>query len=282
MLSVSLQSLAHLETEAGMPVLGLKGYQDIVAQIEAGSGEGSALNKIKEIHENRSMYHMTIMDADDLYHRLDVSFAGRPQLLEQYKVMLSAATDIPVTRLFGQSPGGLNATGDSDSKNYAIRIAEIQETVYDPVVRTLDMVLARVSGMWEPPKFTWSPLLDLSEAEQSANRGIEVDYLVKAVGSKPIMTVPEARYQLSRSHGMEWLDNGQTPPELVEPPPPEGAEAEFSALPGGVPMGPPPGGPPGDGFGEPPPIDAGMGDYVEGISRHRKRSLVQRKSSGPP
>ena len=103
---ISLQSLAHLETEAGMPVFGFQGYEDVLSQIESGSGEGSAHQRVQDVIENRSIYGMTIMDAEDLYQRLDVSFAGRAQLLVEYRTMLSAAADIPMTRLFGQSPGG--------------------------------------------------------------------------------------------------------------------------------------------------------------------------------
>ena len=268
MLGVSLQSLAHLETEAGMPVLGLQGYEDAMSTIESGSGEGTGASRLRDIHEKRSLYYMTIMSAEDTYQRLDVSFAGRAALLVEYRTMLSAAADIPMTRLFGQSPGGLNATGESDEKNYAVKIGEIQETVYDPALLVLDEVLAKDMGIPSAPTFKWEALLDISEGEQVANRAGEIETLMKANGGKPIMTMEESRYQFSTMKGMEWLYNPDKPlpEELVAPPPAEeegGAEMGFvPGLGGGPPpMDSLPSGPGGDEYMDEPYA----GDFDAGV-----------------
>jgi uncharacterized protein len=42
-----------------------------------------------------------------------------------FRKIVSGAADIPVTRLLGQSPAGMNATGTSDMKNYHDRIQSI-------------------------------------------------------------------------------------------------------------------------------------------------------------
>jgi len=39
--------------------------------------------------------------------------------------LASGAADIPMTRLLGQSPAGMNATGDGDMRNYYDRIEAI-------------------------------------------------------------------------------------------------------------------------------------------------------------
>lgn len=41
--------------------------------------------------------------------------------------MLSALTNIPQTILFGRSPAGMNATGESDFENYYNFIERIQK-----------------------------------------------------------------------------------------------------------------------------------------------------------
>ena len=251
MLSVSLQSLAHLETEAGMPVFLISGYDDVISNITPGSGEGTVQNKIEEIVKNRSLFYTTIMDAEDEYQRLNVSFDGRASLLAEYKSMFAAATDIPETRLFGRAPHGLNATGESDARNYSVKIAEVQENDYDPQLSKLDIVLAYNSGIQSPPPYKWKPLLDLSETEQVANRSVEMETLMKANAGKPIMTQKEARYQYSTMHDMEWLDDGPMPEELMAPDP-AAAAAEMAALGGGAPPPMPPLG--GD------PFSSGGGD----------------------
>src|SRR6185312_12636580 len=57
--------------------------------------------------------------------------------------VLSAASDIPATRFLGQSPGGLNATGDSDLENYYGRLEGEQEQTLKPQLMQLLEVQGR-------------------------------------------------------------------------------------------------------------------------------------------
>ena len=171
---------------------------------QPGSGEATESNtsqRIKEIAQNRSLYYTTIMDIEDAYERLDVSFAGRQQLLTEYKSIYAAVADIPETRLFGKSPYGLNSTGDGDARNYASKVSEVQENDYDPPLLTLDEVIARTIGLEAPPTFKWNPLLDLSDAEQVGNRSVEMETIQKGNGGKPIMTVSEGSAHVQYASG---------------------------------------------------------------------------------
>ena len=46
---------------------------------------------------------------------------------------VSGAAEIPVTKLFGRSPAGMNATGESDMQNYYDVIEEKQESQLRPI-----------------------------------------------------------------------------------------------------------------------------------------------------
>ena len=59
----------------------------------------------------------------------------------------ASAADIPVTRLLGQSPAGLSATGDSDTRNYHDMIAARQELDLRPQLERLDALLLRSAGV---------------------------------------------------------------------------------------------------------------------------------------
>ena len=48
-------------------------------------------------------------------------------MVRTFLQVAAGAADIPVTRLLGQSPAGLSATGDSDTRNYYDMIAARQE-----------------------------------------------------------------------------------------------------------------------------------------------------------
>ncbi|MDR0067321.1 DUF1073 domain-containing protein, partial [Acinetobacter sp. 11520] len=70
---------------------------------------------------------LTLMDADDTYEAHQYNFSGLDNILLQFGQQISGATGIPLVRLFGQSPAGLNATGESDLANYYDNINQQQE-----------------------------------------------------------------------------------------------------------------------------------------------------------
>ena len=87
--------------------------------------------------------------------------------------MLSALTNIPQTILFGRSPAGMNATGDSDFESYYNFVEKIQRLMLKRNLRTLLDVVFRAgiaSGdVAEEPdyKLEFKPLWSLSDTEQA-------------------------------------------------------------------------------------------------------------------
>ncbi|MBB4569219.1 hypothetical protein GGE67_000729 [Rhizobium leucaenae] len=57
-----------------------------------------------------------ILDSEEEYDSKSAPLAGLTDILMAFMQIVSGAADIPVTRLLGQSPAGLNATGDGDMK----------------------------------------------------------------------------------------------------------------------------------------------------------------------
>ena len=87
----------------------------------------------EEINRSRSIYRTLFLDSEDEFERVAVTFAGLSELMDQFARRLAAA-DIPATRFWGQSPVGLNATGESDMRNYALRVAAMQKAKLRPPV----------------------------------------------------------------------------------------------------------------------------------------------------
>ena len=54
---------------------------------------------------------IVVIDAEDDYQQHNLSVSGLNQILQEYQTALSAVSEIPVTVLFGRSPGGLSSTG---------------------------------------------------------------------------------------------------------------------------------------------------------------------------
>ncbi|MDT9702481.1 anti-CBASS protein Acb1 family protein, partial [Streptomyces sp. P17] len=68
-------------------------------------------------------------------------FGGLPELIEKFLQEIAGASDIPVTRLLGQSPGGLNSTGESDLRNYYDRVNADQTLTISPALAKLDELI---------------------------------------------------------------------------------------------------------------------------------------------
>ncbi|MFQ8761936.1 MAG: anti-CBASS protein Acb1 family protein [Intestinimonas sp.] len=58
---------------------------------------------------------------------------------------LSGASRIPVTKLFGRSPAGMNATGESDLRNYYDYVDTLREAKLRPILEKLLPVPGHVS-----------------------------------------------------------------------------------------------------------------------------------------
>jgi len=109
-----------------------------------------------------------ILDKDEEYESKSASLGGLTDILMAFMQIVSGAADIPVTRLLGQSPAGMNSTGTADMKNYHDRIQSMQELEFSPAMRRLDECLERSAGVVDPNVYyRWSPLEQMSEKERA-------------------------------------------------------------------------------------------------------------------
>lgn len=112
---------------------------------------------------------MLLLDSEEEYVSKTTSFATLPDVLMSFMQIVSGAADIPVTRLLGQSPAGMNATGTSDMKNYHDRVQSIQELELTPAMSRLDECLIRsaTGTRDEAIYYEWAPLEQMSEKERA-------------------------------------------------------------------------------------------------------------------
>ena len=101
------------------------------------------LTKMQDIVNSINIYKGAILDGIDVdVKNLPASFGSVPELLIAFVQMLSAAWDIPATRFIGQSPSGLNATGQSDLENYYNMVQAYRERRLVPRISQVMKLLA--------------------------------------------------------------------------------------------------------------------------------------------
>ena len=81
---------------------------------------------------------------------------------------ISGAAEIPATRLFGRSPQGLNATGESDLKIYYEKIGQLQQTYLRPALeRLLPVMEISAFGYYAPDsEIVFEPIATTTPAER--------------------------------------------------------------------------------------------------------------------
>jgi hypothetical protein len=81
-------------------------------------------------------------------------------------MLVSADTGYPITRLFGVSPAGMNATGESDMRNYYDKVRSRQQRVLKPMLLRVVQIISEWQKLPEP-FIEFRPLKQMSEKEQA-------------------------------------------------------------------------------------------------------------------
>jgi uncharacterized protein len=143
--------------------LAVKGLTDLLA-----SGQEDVVRKRLEIMDlSRHVLNMTLLDSDgEQYNRIASSVAGVADLIEGLRMDLQSKCGIPGTKLFGRSPGGMNATGDNDTRNYYDDLDSQRKQIVLPQLEKVIRLLYLERG---PEPKAWSikpnPLWQMDDKE---------------------------------------------------------------------------------------------------------------------
>lgn len=112
---------------------------------------------------------INLMDREDDFQTHQYTFAGLSDIYETFMLDIAGASRIPVTKLFGRSPAGMNATGESDINNYYDEVHQKQESDLRPVIEKLLPVICMSTWGAVPDDldFRFKPIRDTSDEERA-------------------------------------------------------------------------------------------------------------------
>ena len=115
---------------------------------------------------NMGMY---VLNHDDGFETHQYTFSGLNDIYESFMLDVAGAAEIPVTKLFGRSPAGFNATGESDSKNYYETVEQKQTAQLEPVLDKLlpIMFVSEFGAVPDDLDYDFNPIGTPSENELS-------------------------------------------------------------------------------------------------------------------
>lgn len=159
---------AQLVYKSYLRTFKIKGLRDVV------SAGGAAMNGLLAYTEVMRRYQgiegMTLIDAEDDFEiQGHQAFSGLGDALNQFGQQLSGALQIPLTRLFGQSPTGLNSTGESDLRMYYDNIRQQQRKTMTVGVTTCYQLMARSKSIALPDTFAvdFASLMELDDTQKA-------------------------------------------------------------------------------------------------------------------
>lgn len=143
--------------------------------LSTAQGEDKVLERIQLIDTARGILNSLVIDSEgEDYQFINAQMSGIRDIIDSTCNMLSAVTDIPQTILFGTSPQGMNATGQSDLENYYNMVRNIQEqNLLDNSKVLFDLVIielkkkGKIERDFVDYNVEFMPLWSLSDLEQA-------------------------------------------------------------------------------------------------------------------
>jgi uncharacterized protein len=236
-----VKDLRMIAAQGGQALAGLVAYVNTMRRFQSNEG-------------------ITLLDSEDDFVPQSINVqSGISDALVQFGQQLSGALQIPLVRLFGQSPAGLNSSGESDLRTYYDNITQQQESHLRVPLTNIVEVVARSEGIELPHDqeldFDFCSLWEMTEDQKSSISQRDVATVMQATEGGLIdrtTALKELRQLSTESGRFTNIDD-----KMI-------ADAEGPGLPD-VPILPGLEGLLGDGKGEKPAPDVPIMPGLEGI-----------------
>lgn len=148
---------------------------DLMVNVGSEEYENRLLARLGAAARGKSTWRALMLDGAEEWEQRQVTWAGMPDIITSYLQIVAGAADIPVTRLLGQSPKGLQSTGDGEERDYHAMIAARQDELLAPALDRIDEVLIR-SALGDRPDDVWYTFASLERLSPKDAAEIEGKY----------------------------------------------------------------------------------------------------------
>jgi hypothetical protein len=164
--SIPQEQVATLLMESNVDIIRIPDFMNSIGNADY---ESKLISRWQLAAVGKSINRALIMDKDEEWNKLTPNFSNLAELIRLYISIAASSCDIPAARFVGQIPGGLNSTGDSDTRNYYDMVKSNQSNVISPAMHRLDQCII-TSAIGSTPKevyYKWNPLWQVSENERA-------------------------------------------------------------------------------------------------------------------
>lgn len=189
-------NIAQLVFLANLRILKMADLGDALTLNDT-QAQSDVYNTLQAQNSLMSSFGLYVMNKDDEFDTKAYSFGGLAEIMQQFMLDISGATGIPATKMYGRSPEGMNATGESDMQNYYEMISECQSTsLQDNWTKLLPVIcMSEIGFVPDDLDFEFEAIENVKEEEIADLIGKKSDSVIKAYDAN-LITQKEAREEL--------------------------------------------------------------------------------------
>ena len=152
-------NMAALTFQANINTMEVKGLEQLFS-IGSSQAQRRFWNVMQAQSVLRSNFGTQLVEEGTKLTNTQYTFTGLQEVYESMCLNLCGASHYPMTKLFGRSPAGMNATGESDLKNYYDYVDSQREAKLRPALEKLLPVLCMSAWGFVPDDLavTFPPL----------------------------------------------------------------------------------------------------------------------------
>lgn len=204
---IMTRAAAEIIHDFTQTIISVEGLTNMIVQ-----GQDANISaRLDLLDRSRSVANTIILDANnESYTKQSSSVGGLSELWDRFSEGVSAATGIPLSKLFGRSAKGLNANMDNDIGNWNDIVDAYRGDEIEPCINWI-IDIVKSQSMWEgekPKTYDWKfPALKVPSVEEWANikhKIAQVDQIYMDRGAVDPKYLFEKRYA-----------NGEFQPDIV-------------------------------------------------------------------
>lgn len=141
-------------------------------------GSGGILNRVQLFNQLRDSRGLMLLNKEsEDFFQFNTPLSGLDALQAQAQEQMAAVSSIPLVKLLGIQPAGLNASSDGEIRVFYDHIHSLQERLFrDPLKKVLDVIQLDLDGEIDPDvTFEFEPLFQLSSLELANERKANAD-----------------------------------------------------------------------------------------------------------
>src|SRR6185369_14378977 len=132
--------------------------------------EAQLTRRLSAANAGKSTWRMLVIDALEEWTQKQITWNGMPEIITTFLNAVAGAADIPLTRLLGVSPKGLQSNGDGEERDYQSMVRARQNELLCPALDRIDELLVR-SALGSKPSdvyYEFAPLRQMDEKDAAA------------------------------------------------------------------------------------------------------------------